>query len=216
MICCALPCSNLSPTLQNRIARIANLHGFMSFPQFLDNNFKTTVGKADIKFIDAKLRQYGCGLVQFAVAPDYEYKKMVEFKNKYPKINWIYPLHSRFEDFNSFQWVGMPQNPALRDYDLATFLKLTKTKKTWLLGFYLQTNPEHLLKFDGFDTTLPFIHSNNGELWRGWGKTTPNNRMLTLEELQSYNVLNLKISLLNLFASNCEQERLEMFCEVEN
>ena len=127
----ALPCIHFSV----RERSIINRHGFMTMPQFLDNHYVKD-RKSSVKWLEKHLKEYGNGLIQFAIAPDYQYEEAEKLRKKWD-VNWVFPLHSRDEDFSNFEWVGFPHRPEFRDYELDTFMKITEGKKTmvsWILG----------------------------------------------------------------------------------
>jgi hypothetical protein len=206
MIKIALPCIHFS--VKER--EIINEHGFMSFPQFLDNQY-VAKGKACVEWLEKNLRKYGYGLVQFAVAPDYEYEEMRRLKNLYPEVNWIFPLHSMKEDFSDFEWIGMPYRQEYRDYDLKTFLKLTKNKKRWLLGLWETIDKNILYYFNGFDTTIPETYSGKyGKLWLDFGKSIDvSNLNLPTIEIFEFNVISLKIAIAKLFSTKGKIKTLD-------
>jgi hypothetical protein len=212
MIRVALPCLRFPQEER----RIINEHGFITFPQFLDNHY-ISLGKPQIKWLQKQLQRYGCGFVEFAVAPDYEYEQMRKLKNQYPHINWIFPLHSVKEDFNDFEWVGMPYDKPRRDYDLQTFLKITEGKKRWFLGVWESIDPHVLLLFDGFDTTIPETYSGKyGKIWLDWGKRCDVSDLgLPTIEIFEFNVISFKIFLLKLFREKSSFANLQSFMVVE-
>jgi len=189
---------------------IIERHGFMTYPQFLDNGFVAEKGP-NIKWLEMNLKRYGNGLIRFAVAPDNMPGTAEKLRREYD-VEWIYPLHSRDEDFSNFDWVGMPHREDWRDYDLKTFLKLTEGKKRWYLGFWDETNPEYVLLFDGFDTRIPDAYASKyGKMWLGWGKARPVDPMIPLEEVQEYNLLSFKIALRELIARQAKIQPLTFF-----
>jgi hypothetical protein len=196
------------------IRKIVNRHGFLTYPQFLDNKFIEKKGNPDIKWLERELRRYGCGLIHFAVAPDLCYAEMRKFKNQYPDINWIFPLHSVKEDFSDFEWVGMPYEKTRRDYDLQTFLKLTEGKKRWFLGVREGISPRVLYYFNGFDTTIPFLTLNHGEIWQDWNKHQTISNLypgLSTFEILELNIINFKLFLSKLFAEKPSFINLQSF-----
>jgi hypothetical protein len=212
MIRVALPCIQISVKEREMV----NEHGFMSFPQFLDNHFISS-GKPQIKWLEKQLKKYGCGLVQFAIAPDFQYEEMRRLKKEYPHINWIFPLHSVKEDFSDFEWVGMPYDKPRRDYDLQTFLKITEGKKRWFLGVWENIDPHVLFLFDGFDTTIPETYSGKyGKIWLDWGKNRDVSDLgLPTIEIFEFNVISFKIFLLKLFSEKPSASNLQSFIVAE-
>lgn len=185
--------------LEHYQAKIARESGFLTFPGFLDNHFIEKKGKADIKYLKRMLKRYGLGSIIYAVAPDYQQDEMIKFKKDYPDINWIYPLHSRKEDFSEFEWIGYPHRKKLRDYSLDYFLKATKDKKRWYLGFWDENNPGIIKNFDGIDTTIPSYYATRiGKMWLGWNNAINVNKYLERRELFVFNVINFKYNILKI------------------
>jgi hypothetical protein len=204
------------------IREIVNRHGFLTYPQFLDNKFIEKKGKPDLKWLERELRRYGCGLIYFAVAPDYCYTEMRKLKNQYLDINWIFPLHSVKEDFSDFEWVGMPYETGGktgRDYDLRTFLELTEGKKRWFLGVKEGITPRALYYFNAFDTTIPFLHVSYGKIWQDWNKHQSVSDLspgLSAFEILELNVINFKLFLSKLFAEKSSFTSLQSFIVAED
>lgn len=194
------------------IRRIAERHGFMTFPHFLDNGY-IFEGKPNLKWLKQNLRRYGYGLIQYAVAPDAMIEEAQKLKNQWPDINWIYPLHSRDEDITPFDWVGFPHAEERRDYDLKTFLSLTKNKKKWYLGFWDEAKPENVLVFDGFDTMIPYFHATKlGSAWHGWKKNREVGFLkMTNNELFELNLLNFKLAMKELVFNKAQTSTLSQF-----
>jgi len=208
MIRVAIPSLHFGQQLRQIIME----HGFMTFPQFIDNRYIIET-KASVKWLEKQLKKYGNGLVEFAVAPDLMYDDMRRLKREWSHINWIFPLHSRNEDFSDFEWVGFPHAQFRRDYDLETFLELTEGKKRWYLGFWDESNPRVLYFFDGMDTVLPETYSGKyGKIWLGWNKTedVSDLNMPTIEIFE-FNVISLKIALRKLFAEQHSFTVLDVF-----
>jgi len=192
---------------QTNDRNIIERHGFMTYPQFIDNGFVAGKGP-NIEWLESNLKRYGNGLIRFAVAPDNMPGTAEKLRREWD-VEWIYPLHSRDEDFSNFDWVGMPHRKEWRDYDLKTFLKLTEDKKRWYLGFWDEKHPEYLLLFDGFDTRLPDAYASKyGELWFGWGNSRKANPLLPLDEIVEFNMISFKIAILELLARKPELKDL--------
>ena len=172
---------------------IVTRHGFMTFPQFIDNNW-VAKKKADVPFLEKHLTRYGWGHTQFAVSPDDMPVEAERLRTKYD-VNWIYPLHDRNEDISKFEWVGYPHMEERRDYDLKTFLKLTEGKKRWYLGYWHSVPPATLFLFDGMDTTmLNYYGGKMGAKWVTWGKVEVVQNMPSYEIIE-YNILAFKMAL---------------------
>lgn len=191
---------------------IAQDHGFLTFPSFMDNHFIEKKGSADLKWLDRMLRRFSLGAIRFCIAPDYNYEEMHRLKKLHPDINWIFPLHSRRENFSEFEWIAYPHRKQLRDYDLGWFLKNTEDKKRWYLGFWNESNPHIIKKFDGLDTTIPSYYATRlGLIWYGWGNSEPANQYLERRELFIHNVLRLKMELLKILESSLQQPLVTQF-----
>jgi hypothetical protein len=161
----ALPCISFSVKEREIILK----HGFLPFPQFLDNHY-VRKKKSDVIWLIKNIEKYK-DLVKFAIAPDYKYKEAVILLKKYPFVNWIFPLHKKNElEFAlNFDWIGFPHRKAFRDYDIEWYFENTKGKKHWYLGFWNESSPHIIKRFDGLDTTLPETYSGKyGKLWFGW------------------------------------------------
>lgn len=183
----ALPCIHFSVREREIIRR----YGFLTYPQFLDNHYVKEL-RARPRWLIRHIEKYD---VEFAIAPDYLYQIAIALKNKYPHINWIFPLHRRSElkYAMKFDWIGFPHRQSFRDYSLKWFLKTFRCKKLWYLGFWLEKRPEILLQFDGFDTTLPETYSGKyGKIWLTWNKAIkPSKQMKTIEIFET-NVRNFR------------------------
>jgi hypothetical protein len=209
-VICAMACAPSMKEAQT----IYNSHGFMTFPQFIDNNF-VEKGKADIKFLDKWLRRYSCGRIQYAIAPDFMLEEAIKLKDEYPDINWIWPLHSIHENITEFDWIGYPHDPPRRDYNLRTFHKLTINKKKWYLGFHEGESPSALLDFDGFDTTLPTFYAMKFKLWKSWNKSEEAGDLkLNYYEIMAYNVISFKAEIRKIF-NNRENRKMTDFMNDE-
>jgi len=208
------PPAGKAPTLSHlkETREIYMRHGFMTYPQFLDNNF-IAENKADVKWLIKNLKRFGQGLIQFAVLPDYMTEKSVELKKKWPDINWIYPLHQRDENISDFEWVGFIHDNPRRDHDLKTFFKLTEDKKRWYLGYWDSQDPMVLPLFNGFDTTMPnALAGKYGRIWLGWNKhKSVGTFMIRTNELIEFNVISFKIAIIELYEKQAEQRTLSHF-----
>lgn len=194
--------------------QIAREHGFLTFPGFLDNHFIEEKGKADLTYLKRMLKRYAVGAIVFAVAPDYDHEEMHKLKAQYPDINWIFPLHSRDEDFSDFEWVGYPHREKLRDYSIGWFMKATEGKKRWYLGFWDESNPYVVKKFDGLDTTLPSYYADRlGKIWYTWRKHESVNKYLERRELFVHNIIIFKLQILRVFDSTLGAQELHDFVE---
>jgi len=191
--------------------RIVRRHGFMTFPQFIDNNW-VAKKKADVPFLEKWLSRYGFGATQFAVAPDNMPVEAERLRIKYD-VNWIYPLHNRDEDISKFEWVGMPHVEERRDYDLKTFLNLTKDKKRWYLGWGDSVPFIHLFLFDGMDTTmLNYLGGKIGCLWVD-GKRVESD-LPPIEKIE-FNIISFKHALLKYMNNGAKNQALTDFTTVE-
>jgi len=186
----ALPCLHFSVKERKVIKRC----GFLPFPEFLDNHYIAEL-RARPKWLIRQITRYP-NLVQFAIAPDYLYKTALALKERYPHVQWVFPLHKKNEIkyARHFEWVGFPYRGAFRDYSLTWFLRVFKpTHKLWFLGFWEERHPELLLPFDGMDSTIPETYAGEyGKLWLGWGKVIkPSKPMRTITILE-HNVRKFK------------------------
>jgi len=186
---------------------IINRHGFITFPQFIDNNW-VAKKKADVPFLEKHLSRYGYGYTQFAVSPDDMPEESERLRTEYD-VNWIYPLHRRDEDISKFDWIGYPFVEERRDYDLKTFLKLTEGKKRWYLGYWDSVPFRELFLFDGMDTTmLNYLGGKKGVLWLD-GKRVPSG--LPAYETYEFNIISFKHSLVNYMESSLKMKALTEF-----
>jgi hypothetical protein len=188
---------------------ICERHGFMSFPIFLDNNW-VAKGQADIGYLEKYLQRYGAGLIRFAVAPDNMPEEARRLKAEWHDINWIYPLHRRDEDISDFDWIGFPHDSASRNYELRTFLELTRDKKRWYLGYLDGRSPSALLDFDGLDSTLPSTKAGRfGSLWTGFSKNRSVGHLnISTYDLYEANVINFKIAMSELLFHSKKTRRI--------
>ena len=143
--------------------------GFLVYPEFMDNYF--------VHSGDKRLAHFLCELrknvlkVRFAILPDYKYNLMERLVNWNPRINWIFPLHRkselRYVEKLNVKWIGFPHRRKWRDYTLNWFLQLPYRK--WYMGFWNESQPQVLLTFDGFDTTIPiYTVFRKGRIWIDW------------------------------------------------
>lgn len=184
----ALPC--ISFTVKER--KIARKHGFLSYPEFLDNFYISEENRSNIpKFLKHLCRNKN--LVIFAVYPDNRHD-LEDFHRNYDFCEWIYPLHKKSEiDFvrrNDFEWVALPHDTERRDYIESWFIDTCDIYgfKKWYLGFWAEDYPEILHHFDGLDSTLPETYSGKyGKLWFTWRKYSKRHNLSTLQ-LLNHNV----------------------------
>jgi len=194
----ALPCPNFT----NEERDVAMRHGFITFPQFLDNGYTYKHREQGFKRFQKALKRYGIGYTEFAVLPDDKPDEAEKCLAQWPDIGWIYPLHDLSNDFGQYDWIGFPHRDEWRNYSLSQFLELTWRKKRWYLGFWEEKHPEVLLQFHGFDTTLPETYSGVfGQLWKDWGLAEDAPPFFPTIEIFTHNVLRFKIALLRLFQS---------------
>ena len=165
-----LPCPNFSIGDRDIISK----YGFITFPSFIDNGFKTEGGIQWDKALK-NLKQFR---PLFFIANDDEPLKDLEILRKYAR-NIIFPLHKKkdLEKYGGeFEWIGFPNLEKIRDYDIDWFLKTLSSpryydKKLHWLGVhdYPLNRPELILKFHSFDSTLPELYAGKyGKIWRGW------------------------------------------------
>lgn len=169
--------------------------GFITQPTFLDNGFVASQGeKALLKRFYTQLDKFNHE-VMFAVVPDNMMKVGKELAQKYPHINWIYPLH-RFaevqEAVECFSFLGFPHRKKWRDYSLKQFLQVVPYEQRWYLGFFNEKRPYILLEFRGFDSTLPTFYSGRlGKLWKNWNEAVsvpkPEEPRVALEHANLFN-----------------------------
>ena len=201
----------LSLNWQKESRDIIQRHGFMTYPQFLDNHFVAGDG-ADIKWLEKNLKRFGNGLITYAVLPDYMVKESIELQEAWPGIHWIYPLHKQDEDISDFEWIGMPHREEWRNYDLNTFLKLTENKKRWYLGFWEEKHPQIIYQFDGMDTRLPDAYASKyNKKWLGWNNAEQVSTLIPFMELMEFNIISFKIALKELMYKHRAQTRLPSF-----
>ena len=196
------------PTGFKEYNETVNRHGFITFPQFIDNNW-VAKKKADVPFLEKWLSRYAYGFTQFAVAPDDMPVEAERLRTKYD-VNWIYPLHSRDEDISKFEWIGFPHMEERRDYDLKTFIQMTEGKKRWYLGWWDTIPFNQLFLFDGMDTTMfNYIGGKVGNIWFD-GKQIVGGSMPIIEKIE-FNILSFKYYLLKYMDSNLKMKALTEF-----
>lgn len=197
-----LPCPNFS--VQDR--DIIMKHGFLTWPAFIDNGFKAKGGIKWKKAVD-NAKQYR---PLFFLANDNEPLKNLEVLSKWCG-NIILPLHKKKDlatYINDFEWIGFPNNPKLRDFDIYWFLKNTQKKKRWWLGVheYPITNYLLILKFQGLDSTLPELYAGKyGKVWTGWRDTYKPPNQLHWRVIFEMNVQNFQLFLNSLDNRNHKQ-----------
>jgi len=203
----ALPCLRTA----SRETQIAKKYGFLTYPQFLDNFYVRYVRFKDVNFRKVFLRHLlkNRDQVEYVVYPDYQYDMsyLLESFN----VNWIFPLH-RKKEFNfvlkhDFTWVGFPHRnirfpkSLWGDYTLREYLDFCENHglRKWYLGFWLESNPHILLRFNGLDTTLPEYYSGKcGKIWLTWNTSVKPRRPMKTIEIFEVNVRNFKKALENL------------------
>ena len=191
----ALPCISFSYPERQIIMK----YGFLTYPEFIDNFYvrHRTRKFAYFRRLLVKYRD----LIRFAVLPDYDYELMERLVVWDSRIQWLMPIHLKREikiaDKLGVKWIAMPYRRAWRDYDVNWFLD--QPYSHWLLGFWDEGNPHIILRFDGFDTTIPEYYSGKcGKIWITWGKAVkPKTPMKTIEKFE-INVRNLKKAIENL------------------
>ena len=191
----ALPCIKFT----GREKQIIIKHGFLTYPEFLDNHYIRDL-RARPRWLIKHIERFQ---VQFAIAPDYQYQTAIALLNKYNKVNWIFPLHRKDEVKYAmfFDWIGFPHRPQFRDYSLKWFLKTFRDKKKWYLGFWMESKPEILLIFDGFDTTPPETYSGKyGKIWLTWNKAVKPTKPMHWLEIFEINVRNFKKAIIKLLS----------------
>jgi len=199
------------PDIAEDKAEIAKKYGFISYPEFHDNFYVYYVRFKTINFRKIFLKHFikNEKKIKFVVYPDYQYDMKWLIKT-YNDKQWIFPLHKKKEfDFilkNEIEWVGFPHRN-LRfpktlwgDYTLQEYLDFCGEHglKKWYLGFWLESKPEILLRFNGLDTTIPEYYAGKcGKIWLSWNKTVKPQNMKTNAILEK-NIINLKKALLKL------------------
>ena len=200
----ALPCLNFTP--EERL--VALRHGFITFPQFLDNGYTYKHREQGYKKFKKALLRYGIGYIQFAVLPDDKPEEAQECLKRWPDIEWIHALHDIDTPIDAYEWVGFPHREEWRNYSLTQFLDFTEGKKRWYLGFWDESRPQVLLRFDGFDTTIPETYSGEyGKLWMNWGESEEPPPLFPTIEIFTHNVLRFKLALCHLFRSTQNLDR---------
>lgn len=185
-----LPCPNFARTDINLIQQ----YGFLSYPYFIDNGFKTKDGMDWNKAINnAKLYR-----PLFFIANDDDWFKDKDILRQYC-ANIIYPVHElRDCRININGYYGFPNNPKLRDYEIEDFLLATETKKRWWLGLhdYPVKVPEYILDFHGFDSTMPELYAGKyGKIWLDWRQSKKNSNQLHWRILFEQNIQNFDLFL---------------------
>ena len=190
-----LPCPNFSREDLVIIQRA----GFLTFPQFIDNGWKTKGGlrwKRAIKNVE----HYH---PLFFIANDDDPLKDIDTLRKHA-ANIILPLHEKKELVNyidEFDWIAFPNNPKIRDFDEYWFLVHTKGKNRWWLGVhdYPVKDPNLILEFQGIDSTLPEMYAGKyGKIWKSWRDYQKSPNRLHWRILFEINVQNFRLFLDNL------------------
>ena len=171
-------------------------HGFLSFPQFLDNGFKTNKG---IQFKSAVKKAQDLRPI-FFIAHDFDPLKRLEELRTYC-ANIILPLHKKKDlekYWEYFDWIGYPNKEQLRDYDIYWFIANTKGKYRWWLGLheFPVDDPSLILDFHGLDSTLPELYAGKyGKVWTGWRQAYQPYNRLHWRVIFEMNVQNFKLFL---------------------
>ena len=187
-----LPCPNFSKEDLNLIQR----HGFLTFPQFIDNGFKTKGGLRWRKALNNAKHYHPLFFLANDNAPLMDIKEL----NKYC-AHIIFPLHKKSEldiYWNNFNWIGFPNNPKLRDYDIEWFVKNTPGKLRWWLGLhdYPEEDPGVIKEFHGIDSTLPELYAGKyGKLWKDWRDYNKPPNKLHWRVILEINVQNFRLFL---------------------
>jgi hypothetical protein len=187
----AMPCICFSVAER----QIINNHGFISYPEFLDNFWVKCKGRKFNQF--QKALEKHKDNIRIGVLPDGDYPLMSRVMEKYQNIDWLFPLH-RKEEIKVVRelkpkWVGFPHREQFRDYNLIWFLENVVGFQRWYLGFWAEDNPYVLGCFDGFDTTLPETYSGKyGKVWTNWGVSNkPKKKAKTIDMFET-NIVNFK------------------------
>lgn len=188
-----LPCPNFGINERDIISR----YGFLTYPAFIDNGFKTKGGMKWKKAIkNAKLLH-----PLFFIAHDTEPLKDIDEIKRYA-ANIILPIHDLndyFEYKEHFEWFGFPNSPKLRNYEIHEFLRTVSfQKKKWWLGIhdYPVSEPSLILQFEGLDSTLPELYAGQyGKIWRTWRDYYKPGNSLHWRTIFEQNVQNFRLFL---------------------
>jgi hypothetical protein len=120
---------------------------------FLDNGF--VQGELSTKKLIEGCRR---AWPKYAVLPDNDNKAVkICSRALFDEVALIYPLH-RKKDLNFARehsaFIGFPHRKQWRDYSLSWLVKQEEIN-LWYLGYWDSRCLDHLLLFDGFDTTMP-------------------------------------------------------------
>lgn len=187
-----LPCPNFSLTDMLIIQK----NGFLSFPQFLDNGFKTEGG---MNFNNAVRNAKKYSPI-FFIANDLKPLDRLEELRKYC-ANIILPLHKKSDlkkYWNDFEWIGFPNKEKLRDYEINWFIENTIGKKRWWLGIheFPIKDPRFILAFNGLDSTLPELYAGQyGKIWTNWRESYTAKNKLHWRVIFEMNVQNFRLFL---------------------
>lgn len=203
-----LPCPNFSQADMLIIQR----YGFLTFPQFVDNGFKTEKG------LDWNRAKRNAEVYHpiFFIAHDDDPLRDLDFLHM-NCANIILPLHKK-ADLDTykehFEWIGFPNKSQLRDYDIDWFIQNTRGIKRWWLGL-LDFPIAHSLytkEFHGLDSTLPELCAGKfGLIWQGWRKRISNANKLHWRVIFEQNVQNFR-----LFLDQCQKNSSNLVQHLTN
>jgi len=123
------------------------------YPEFFDD-CRSLLARRPGRYL-ARLRALCVrGEVRVAVWPDYCYNARI--RDAFA-VDWVFPLHRKAElefALRVADFVGFPNRPALRDYDLRWFAEAKREQGflAWLLGFKPRFM-RHVGAFDGCDVS---------------------------------------------------------------
>jgi len=184
-----LPCPNFA----REDLIIIQRSGFLTFPQFIDNGFKT---KSGLRWKTAvKNAEHYHPL--FFIANDNDPLKDIDIL-KYHVAHILCPLHKKKnlnDIIDEFEWIAFPNSPKLRDFDEFWFLEHTKGKLRWWLGMfdYPVKSPYIVSMFNGIDSTLPESYAGRyGKIWNTWRVHYKSKNPLHWRTIFEINVQNFK------------------------
>jgi len=115
------------------------------YPEFFDAK-KYLINKEWSRYAQELMRNVAMGITIIAVFPDYCYDKCLAIlKPIMDRVIWVYPMHyrrelewilNRFDREAAEYYLGFPNRPELRDFDMDWFLDIAKKYgfRTWLMG----------------------------------------------------------------------------------
>jgi len=169
------------PRLLDELRKYLDRIDTLVYPEFFDAK-KFLVNREWSRYAHEVMTSIARGTTVIAVFPDYCYDRcLAVLRPVLDRAVWVYPLHSknelgwvltRFDNAVPEWFLGFPNRPELRDFDMEWFLDAAKRYglRTWLMGLKPRF-AKYIRLIDGCDVTTLSIpgwgYRDNREGYRG-------------------------------------------------